>query len=240
MELANKVAIVTGASAGIGAAVAHSLSAAGCRLVLTARREDRLNELAQALPNKAVVVAADIAAEDTADRLLAAAVSHFGGADILVNNAGLLSIRPLENIDFKLVSKVLAVNLEAVIRLSYTFGAHFKERGGGAIINVSSIGAFMTVPLGGVYSAAKAGVESFTSALRLELAASGVKVGTIVPGSTETEILDVAREQGDQPWQQKIALLKAEDVAAGVLFMLQQPPQANIPRLHIYASEEIA
>ena len=240
MDLSNKVAIVTGASSGIGAAIAQCLSEAGCRLVLTARRQERLTALVQALPNPAVIVAADIAASDTADILLATAIEHFGGADILVNNAGLLSIRPLETIDYSLVSKVLSVNLEAVIRLSYTFAAHFKQRGGGAIINVSSIGAFMTVPMGGVYSAAKAGVESFTAALRVELAASGVKVGTVVPGSTETEILDVAREQGDQPWKQDIALLKSSDVAAAVMFMLQQPPQANIPRLHIYAAEEIA
>jgi NADP-dependent 3-hydroxy acid dehydrogenase YdfG len=239
VELQHKVAIITGASSGIGEAIAKTLSAAGCRLVLTARREDRLLELQRQLPGESVIYVADVAAEPTAEALLALAEKQYGGADILINNAGLLSIRPIETVDLAVVSKVIAVNLEAVIRLSYVFAAHFKQRQSGAIINVSSIGAFMTVPMGGVYSAVKAGVESFTAALRVELAGTGVKVGTIAPGSTDTEILQTAIASGEQPWQQDIVELQSADIAGAVVFMLQQPEQANIARLQIYSSSEI-
>lgn len=239
-NLLNKVAVVTGASSGIGAAIAKKLSQAGCKLVLTARREDRLKLLQDQLESESAIVVADIADPATAQKLLQTASDKFGRADILINNAGLLSIRSLEDIDFESVSRVLSVNLEAVIRHSYVFAAHFKQQGSGAIINVSSIGAYMTVPMAGVYAASKAGVESFTASLRVELGSSGVKVGSIVPGSTESEILDTARAHGDQPWQQSIDFLKSEDVAEAVKFMLQQPSQSNIAKLHIYAAQEMA
>lgn len=238
MELNNKVAVITGASSGIGAELARTLSRAGCRLVLTARREDRLQALQQELETESVILAADVAASTTADQLLALADEQFGGADILINNAGLLSVRPLEAVDFDVVSKVISVNLEAVIRLSYTFARHFKSNKSGAIINVSSIGAYMTIPMGGVYGAVKAGLESFTASLRIELAGTGVKVGTVAPGSTETEILDTAKASGELTWEAQITPLQSGDVANAVLFMLQQPPQSNIAQLRIYSSEE--
>lgn len=238
--LTNKVAVVTGASSGIGAAIAKSLSLAGCKLVLTARREERLKALQEQLQGESAIVVADVADPATAQRLLEVANNVFGRADILINNAGLLSIRPIDQVDLALASRVLGVNLEAVIRHSYIFAAHFKQQGGGAIINVSSIGAHMTVPMAGVYAASKAGLESFSDSLRVELGGSGVKVSTIVPGSTESEILEAAQENGDQPWQQTIDFLKPEDVAEAVKFMLLQPAQSNIAKLHVYASEEMA
>lgn len=238
MDLSSKVAIVTGASSGIGEAIARNLSAAGCRVVLTARREERLVALQQQLPNESAILVADVAAPDTGDKLLALALERFGRADILINNAGLLAVRPIDQVDFDVISKVIAINLESVIRLSYIFAKHFKAQKAGAIVNVSSIGAFMTIPTGGVYSAVKAGVESFTAALRVELAGSGVRVGTIAPGSTESEIIESAKESGEQPWEQQVIPLKADDVAEAVKFMLIQPPQSNIARMHIYSSEE--
>jgi len=240
MTLAGKVAVVTGASAGIGSAIAHRLSAAGVRLVLTARRADRLRELQAELPGESAILAVDVAAPETADKLLALANKQFGRADILVNNAGFLSIRPLEEIDLDIASEMIRVNFEAVVRNSYTFAAAFKQQGEGAIVNVSSISAFMNVPMGGVYSGVKAAVERFTAALRIELAGSGIKIGCIAPGSTATEIIEAARDRGEQPWEQDIVELEAEDVANAVLFMLEQPAQSNIAGLQIYSSAESA
>src|SRR5690554_5280837 len=174
MNLAGKVAIVTGSSAGIGAAVAKNLSEAGAKLVLTARREDRLKEMQASLPNESAILAADIGAADTADRLLALAKERFGRADILVNNAGILSTNPIDQVDIELMAKMIQVNLEAVVRLSYTFGREFKAQGEGAIINVSSIGGSLTVPTWGVYCAVKAAVETFSNSSRIELGVSGV------------------------------------------------------------------
>ena len=240
MTLAGKVAVITGASAGIGAATAQRLAASGARLVLTARREDRLRQLQAELPVESAILAADVAAPDTAGKLLALAKAQFGRADILVNNAGFLSIRPLETIDLDIATEMIRVNFEAVVRNSYTFANEFKLQQSGAIINVSSIGAFINVPMGGVYSGVKAAVERFSAALRIELAGTGVRVGSIAPGSTATEILEAARNRGEQPWQQDIVELQPEDVANAVLFMLEQPAQANIAGMQIYSSAESA
>ncbi|MFA5494707.1 MAG: SDR family oxidoreductase [Porticoccaceae bacterium] len=240
MNLAGKVAIVTGSSAGIGAAIAKNLSEAGAKLVLTARREDRLKEMQASLPNESAILAADIGAADTADRLLALAKERFGRADILVNNAGILSTNPIDQVDIELMAKMIQVNLEAVVRLSYTFGREFKAQGEGAIINVSSIGGSLTVPTWGVYCAVKAAVETFSNSLRIELGASGVKVGIIAPGSTKTEIFEVQRAHGENPVEQSIDYLEADDIARAVRFMLEQPNRGNVARLHLYASGEIA
>lgn len=240
MNLAGKVAIVTGSSAGIGAAIARNLSEAGAKVVLTARREDRLKEMQAALPTESAILAADIGAPEVADQLLALAKERFGRADILVNNAGILSTNPIDLIDIELMAKMIQVNFEAVMRLSYTFGRAFKTQGEGAIINVSSIGGSLTVPTWGVYCAVKAAVETFSESLRIELGSSGVKVGIVAPGSTKTEIFEVQRAHGESPIEQEIDYLEAEDIARAVRFMLEQPNRANIARLHMYASGEIA
>lgn len=240
MNLAGKVAIVTGSSAGIGAAIARNLSEAGAKLVLTARREDRLKDMQASLPTESTILAADIGAPEVADQLLALARERFGRADILVNNAGILSTNPIDLIDIELMAKMIQVNFEAVMRLSYTFGRAFKAQGEGAIINVSSIGGSLNVPTWGVYCAVKAAVETFSESLRIELGSSGVKVGIIAPGSTKTEIFEVQRAQGESPVEQEIDYLEAEDIARAVRFMLEQPKHANITRLHLYASGEIA
>lgn len=240
MNLAGKVAIVTGSSAGIGAAIARNLSEAGAKLVLTARREDRLKEMQASLPTESAILAADIGAPEVADQLLALAIERFGRADILVNNAGILSTNPIDVIDIELMAKMIQVNFEAVMRLSYTFGRAFKAQGEGAIINVSSIGGSLTVPTWGVYCAVKAAVETFSESLRIELGSSGVKVGIVAPGSTKTEIFEVQRAHGESPIEQEIDYLEAEDIARAVRFMLEQPNRANIARLHMYASGEIA
>jgi NADP-dependent 3-hydroxy acid dehydrogenase YdfG len=240
MTVAGKVAVITGASSGIGEAIARRLAAAGATLVLTARREDRLRQLQAELKVESAILVADVAAPDTAGKLLALAKAQFGRADILINNAGFLSIRPLETIDLDIAAEMIRVNFEAVVRNSYTFASEFKQQHSGAIINVSSIGAFMNVPMGGVYSGVKAAVERFSAALRIELAGTGVRVGSIAPGTTATEVLDAARNRGEQPWQQDIVELRAGDIANAVLFMLEQPAQANIAGLQIYSSAESA
>jgi NADP-dependent 3-hydroxy acid dehydrogenase YdfG len=240
MKLEGKVAIVTGASAGIGAAIARELSNAGAKLLITARREDRLQALAEEMPGETAILPADIGARETADQLLALAKDKFGRADIIVNNAGLLSTNPLENIDLDLMSKMIEVNFDAVVRLSYTFAREFKAQGSGAIINVSSIGAIMSPPTWGVYCGVKAAVESFTASLRIELGGTGVKVGTIAPGTTATEIFDVQRERGENPVEQDIDAVEPEDIARAVRFMLEQPDRANVARLQLFSSAESA
>ena len=238
--LTNKVAVVTGASAGIGKAIARDLSAAGVQLVLCARRGDRLRALAAELPGPAALLEGDIASPDIADRLLSLACSRFGSADTLINNAGILSVAPLEAVDLDKLDRVISVNFSAVVRTSYVFARYFKARQQGAIINVSSIGATLHLPHFAVYGATKAALESFTASLRVEMAGTGVRVGTIAPGSTASEIFESAKEYGDQRGPTASARMAPAAVAAAVRFMLDQPDGANIATMRIYSDSERA
>jgi short-subunit dehydrogenase len=125
----------------------------------------------------------------------------------------------------------------AVVRFSQIFGAAFKARGSGAIINISSIAAFNNRPLMGIYAGAKAGVEIYTAALRLELSPHGVKVGSLAPGSTRTEMLDNLRSKRGIDLETPAA--QAQDIAAAVRFMLEQPDRVNIAGMRVYSSNEI-
>ncbi len=238
MELKDKVAVVTGASAGIGVAVARTLAEAGVKLVLTGRREDRLQTLAADLPTEVATLAADIAAPETPERLLKLAQDRFGRADVVVNNAGVLTIGPVDTIDLDGVSQMIRINFEAVVRSSYVFARAFKAQGSGHIINLSSIGAYLNAPMAGVYGGLKQGLEGFTHALRMELAGTGVKVGSIAPGTTQTEIFRDIRARGEKSWDEYITPLQAEDIADGVRYMLERPDRANVARLLLFASAD--
>ena len=238
MKLQDSVAIVTGASSGIGEAIARELSSLGVRLVLTARRQDRLAALVGSLPSASVALAAAIEAPGTPAALLALALEHFGRADILVNNAGIFVSGRIDTVDLDELSQMMRVNFDAVVRGSYVFARRFKAQGSGAIVNVSSIGAYLSSSSVGVYSGLKHALEVFTSALRVELGGSGVKVGTIAPGTTETEIFDRLRAQGGPVGADKTPALAPADIAAAVRFMLEQPERANVARMLLVSATE--
>jgi serine 3-dehydrogenase (NADP+) len=235
LSLKNRIAVVTGASSGIGAAIARELSASGVKLVLTARRADKLIDLSWELPGEVETVAADIAASETPRRLLERARERFGGINIVVNNAGVLAMGPVDDVDLDAISRMIRINFEAVVRRD-TFAQDFKIQRSGSIINVSSVAAFGTRPTMGVYAGLKAAVETFSNSLRIELGAHGVKVGCIAPGSTQTGmLLDLRSSIGISP---DAPPAKAEDVAAAVRFMLEQPDRTNIAGLRIYSACE--
>jgi serine 3-dehydrogenase (NADP+) len=233
-----KTAIVTGASAGIGEAIAHALSARGVRLVLTARRADRLEALAAELGGDVAVLAADIAAPGTAEALLALAAERFGGADILINNAGILRVGTYETFDLDQLVPMIDTNYTAAVRTSVLAARAMKARGAGHIINISSIGAHLTAAGSGIYGGLKRALETFTDALRIELAGTGVRVGLVAPGTTTTEIFDDMKAHGQPGWDEYIPPLQPDDLARAVIFMLDQPPRANVPRVHVYAAAE--
>jgi len=233
-----KVAVITGASAGIGAAIARDLSASGARLVLTARREDRLRALADELGGDIAILAGDIAQPDLPAALLALAHAQFGAADILVNNAGILRVGTLETFDLDGLGAMIGTNYESAVRASYIFGRAMKAAGSGAIINISSIGAHVTAASAGVYGGLKRALEMFTDALRIELAGSGVRVGLVAPGTTSTEIFSDLKAHGQPGWDEFITPLQAEDIARAVRYMLEQPSRGNVARVHVYSSQD--
>lgn len=240
MDLRDKVIVVTGASSGIGVGIARELAGAGAKLVLTARRLDRLEALAKELPTESALLAAEIDQAETPQRLLDLAKERFGRVDGIINNAGMFTSGTIDSVDLEEISRMIRVNFEAVVRASYVFARELKRNGGGAIINVSSIGAYLTMPMGGVYSGLKHALEAFTASLRIELKGTGVKVGTVAPGTTQSEIFDKVRAQGMTVRADQIPPLDPIDIGVAVRFMLEQRDRVNIARLAIFSSDEIA
>lgn len=187
-------ALVTGASSGIGAAFARSLRSRGERLVLVARREDRLRGLAQELGGAdwAVALPADLSVEGAADRLRSEVARQGVEIDLLVNNAGLGHTAPFAEQGPEVVRAMLDVNVRAVVELTHAFLPGMMERRRGRIVNVASNAAFQPVPFLTIYAATKAFVLSFTEGLAEELEGSGVQVQALCPGLTRTEFLDLA------------------------------------------------
>ncbi|MDX2437826.1 MAG: SDR family oxidoreductase [Acidobacteriota bacterium] len=236
MNLEGQVAIITGASSGIGRGVAKDLAAAGMRLVITARRADRLEELANDL-DSVVSVAGDLAEPTLPQRLIDSAIEHFGSLDAVFNNAGIMDTASIETADVDRLCNNARINFEAATRMAYTVLKFFKAQGSGYLITTSSILGTKVRPTAGVYAGSKFAIEALTEALRMEVAGSGVRVGCIEPGLVNTELQDHFEIHPrdmlgmEQP-------LEPADIARCVRFMLEQPPHVSIPRMMVLPSEQ--
>lgn len=190
-RLDGKVALITGASRGIGAAIARELAEAGAAVVLSARNEVTLKEVAGSLPSdsQSLVVAADMANTGDLDRLIREVVDRFGGVDALINNAGLLTpAKQIYNVELDEWESVLNVNLRAPWYLSKLVHPHMKARGGGSIVNVSSTsGLHHDIGLG-VYGISKAALVMLTNVCAKEWARDKIRVNCIAPGLVRTEL----------------------------------------------------
>ncbi|WP_422342727.1 SDR family oxidoreductase [Parasphingorhabdus sp.] len=233
-----KTAVVTGASAGIGEAIARKLVSADIRVLLVARREERLKALCAEIGKNASCMTLDMAETGAAQALLEAATKEFGTVDILVNNAGILRTSHVDEFDLDELDPMIAINYAAVVRTSILFARRMKTNSGGQIINLSSIGAGITAAGTGIYGGLKAALERFTEVLRIELAGSGVRVGLIAPGTTSTEIFEDMKAKGQPGWDEFIPAMEPEEIARAVLFMCEQSGNANAARIHIYATSE--
>ncbi len=231
MDLKDKVAIVTGASSGIGTAIAHNLDEAGMKLVLTGRSQQKLSELGNQLKN-ATIVPGEITEPALPQRLLDTALSQYGSLDVIINNAGVMHMMAIEEADIEALCNMIRVNYEAVVRMCYTVLPYFKKQKSGFIINMSSISGLKTTPMIGVYDGTKHAVEAFTDSLRMELAGSGVGIATIEPGAVATNLYESWRESGKQGYDELVSQpLQAGDVARCVRFILEQPASVIVPRL---------
>lgn len=237
--LKGKVAVVTGASAGIGEATARSLAEAGATLLLVARREERLKALAAEIGADCSWLALDLAADEAPQALFDFVTAKFGKADIVVHNAGILHAGPIDEFDLADIKPMIALNYESVVRSSYLFARAMKKAGSGQIINVSSIGAHVVAAGMGVYGGLKKALEIFTDALRIELAGSGVKVGLVAPGTTSTEIFEPMKAEGKPAWDSYIPALQPDDIARAVRYIAEQPAHANTSRIHVYSASEM-
>lgn len=190
-RLEGQVALVTGASAGLGVEFARQLSERGFRLVLAARRKERLDALAAELGN-ARTVAIDLGRPGAAAALMADIAEHGETVDLLVNNAGFGIIGPVASTDPDRLRQMVDVNVGALTELTRAVLPAMIERRSGAILNVASTAAFQAAPGFAAYSASKAYVLSFTEAVHEEVRGSGIKLSALCPGPTRTEFGAVA------------------------------------------------
>jgi NADP-dependent 3-hydroxy acid dehydrogenase YdfG len=238
--LAGRVALVTGASAGIGEAAAVALAAAGATVAAVARREDRLKTLVQkieAAGGKAIALPGDVASEAVAKGAVAQALQRLGRLDILVNSAGLIQSGGVENSDTAVWRQLLEVNLLASLYTSQAAITAMRAQGGGDIINISSTAGRRASGAFPAYSASKFGLTAMNEAMRQEVGRYGIRVCIIEPGATTTEvaegIADPAVRSAMRQHISKDGALLPQDVAAAIIFVLSLPPRANVSQLMI-------
>jgi NADP-dependent 3-hydroxy acid dehydrogenase YdfG len=229
MDLRGKVAIITGASSGIGVAVAKNLNEADMKLVVTARREERLRRLSESL-QECVVIPGDITDPDLSERLLEAAKASFGACDVVVNNAGFIQVAAIEDIDIDRICNMVRVNVEAAYRMAYVALKHFKKVGCGHLINTSSVLGTKVRPTAGAYAGTKFAIEALSEALRMELAGTDIAVSCVEPGLVLTELHKDWAIHPTEMFGISDPLLP-EDIARGVRFILEQPKHVRIPKM---------
>jgi uncharacterized protein len=207
-------ALVTGASSGIGAAYARALRARGEKLILVARREDRLRQLAAELGGEAAVavIPADLSAPGSAERVMATVGERGLTVDFLVNNAGVGHTGPFVEEPLDRVRAMMDLNMRALVELTRLALPGMVARRQGRLVNVVSTSAFQPVPFLDVYGATKAFVLSFTEALATELTGSGVRVQALCPGLTKSEFQEVAGT--DKVRFNKTSAMEPEQVVA--------------------------
>ena len=231
------VALVTGASSGIGEAVARLFGSQGYRVVLAARREDRLQALAQEIETSgghSLTVQTDLSSLDQIQRLVESSLNAFGQIDVLVNNAGLGRIKFLEELDpVADIASQLQVNLISLIQVTRAVLPHMISRRTGHIVNMASLAGWVGSPTYTIYAASKFGVRGFSEALRREVGVLGIRVTCIYPGGVKTEFAQHAGIQRKTGFSTPSRLrLSPEQVAQAVLGVIHRPRATLIlPRL---------
>jgi uncharacterized protein len=214
-------ALVTGASSGIGAALARELASRGYSIALAARREERLRSLATDLSGEhgvsAEVIAADLGDPAGRDQMAEDLRTRGRSVEVLVNNAGFGHQADFATSPRERMVEMVRVNVEAVVDLTSRFLGPMVERGRGSVINVASIGAFQPLPGSAVYGASKAFVLSFSEAIRTELRGSGVSVTAVCPGPVRTEFTEAAGIPGVEDRTPGIAWMSAQDIARNAI-----------------------
>jgi short-subunit dehydrogenase len=226
------VALITGASSGIGAVYADRLAQRGYDLMLVARNAQRLAKLADRLHGETgrqiAVMPTDL--NDKAERLKVEAVLRDDpNIAVLVNNAGVGSVASILDAEVDTMEAMIELNVTALTRLAYAAAPAFAARGAGTIINISSVVGVAVEALNGVYSASKSYVLSFGHSLQKDLAEKGVRVQTVLPGATATEFWDVA---GYPPQKTSEITMSAEDLVDAALAGLDAGELVTIPGLH--------
>lgn len=245
MSLSGKTVCVTGASSGIGAACVDSFAEAGARLLICARRSDRLHEMVARLRDAQVEAHAfelDVRDRDAVSSAFSGLPEAWQSIDILVNNAGLSrGLEPLQSGSLDDWDEMLETNVQGLLYVSRAVLPGMVERGQGHLINIGSIAGREVYPKGAVYCASKHAVGAITQGMRLDLNGTGVKVSTVDPGLVNTEFSQV-RFHGDQERADKTYVgmtpLAGADVASAVRWVAEQPAHVNVAEVLLFPSDQ--
>ena len=240
-------ALVTGASSGIGAATALLLARRGWALVLCARREDRLAEIAAAareLGPQVDAFALDVRERAAVDAWSSANAALLEGVELLVNNAGLArGFAPIHEGEQDDWDEMLDTNVRGLLNVSRVMLPRLVARGGGDVVNIGSVAGRWTYPKGAVYCASKAAARVLTEGMRMDLLGTGVRVATVDPGMVATEF-SLVRFHGDEPRAEAVyeglTPLTADDVAETIAWIIERPRHVNVSEVVIYPTDQAA
>lgn len=233
-NIQDKVVVITGASSGLGETTARHLAARGARVVLGARRTDRLQAVVEeitAAGGQAIAVATDVTRAADVEALVAAAVERFGRVDVLVNNAGTMPLSPLAKLKVDEWERTIDINIKGVLYGIAAVLPRFEAQGAGHVINVASVaGIKVFAPIGTVYSATKFAVRAISEGLRME-APKGVRTTIISPGAVASELKHHSSDSDTAAAVQAFYAaneIPADSVARAIAYAIEQPAEVDI------------
>ena len=233
--LKDKVAIITGASSGIGNATALALSKEGVKVAVGARRTDRLEQLAKKIKENGGEVffqKLDVTKKSECDSFVKAVLDKWGSVDILVNNAGLMPLSFFKNLKVDEWDRMIDVNIKGVLYCTGAVINHMKEKKSGHIVNISSVAGRIVFPAGSVYCATKHAITAFSEGLRQEFSVrSKIRVTCIEPGVVATELNDSITDESLSSFVEsakKMEALQADDIANAIVYAVKSPEHVSV------------
>jgi NADP-dependent 3-hydroxy acid dehydrogenase YdfG len=243
--LAGKVALVTGASSGIGEATALALAGAGAAVAIGARRRDRLDALAGKLRDDGARVLAldlDVTDEQACRDAVARTRAELGGLDVLVNNAGVMLLGTIVGADPEDWRRMVSTNVLGLMYMTHAAIDGMVEQGSGDVVNISSVAGRTARKGAGVYNASKWAVNAFSESLRQEVTARGVRVSLVEPGAVATELSshitqEEARE-ASRTMAESMRTLQSDDIARAIVYVVTQPPHVAVNEVLVRPTDQ--
>ncbi|MBD2033981.1 SDR family NAD(P)-dependent oxidoreductase [Leptolyngbya sp. FACHB-321] len=244
-KLTGKVAIVTGASSGIGEATAIALAAEGATVAIAARRSNRLKDLAKRITEtggQVLSITADVSDEDQVNVMVQKTQAEFGRVDILVNNAGVMLLSMIDGANTEDWRRMMNLNVLGLMYATHKVLPLMKAQGEGHIVNISSVAGRVANAGSGVYNASKWAVGAFSEALRKEAYQDNIRVTIIEPGLVATElpqhVTDPKARATTASFYGSVKNLESEDIAAAIVYAVTQPPRVNVNEILIRPTEQ--
>lgn len=246
-RLEGAVALVTGASSGIGEATAEALAAEGAAVAIAARRRDRLDALAARIGGRTLVLEADVTDRAQAEAAVERTVSELGRLDVVVNNAGVMLLGPVVDAPVEEWDRMVSLNVQGLLSVSHAALPHLLRaaedgpRRVADLVNISSVAGRVARSGSGVYNLTKWGVNAFSESLRQEVARRHVRVGIVEPGAVATELRDHLRDEIRAQQEQRfkdMEPLEAVDIAEAVVYMVTRPRRTAVNELLVRPTEQ--